>query len=438
MPAALAASAGVVSSAPETALWVRDVSVIDPRRGPLTPRTVVVEDGRITRIEESSSDASPKTARVIEGAGQFLIPGLWDMHVHLSNTKESALPILLAHGVTSVRDTGGRLSEIDLWRGEIRSGKIDGPRVFRSGPMLNGRFSDYQFLVADAAEARGAVRALHRAGVDLIKMHRMTPRAAYFGAAAEATKLGLPFCGHIPRTVTPEEASDAGQWTIEHVETLFEGTFSNARDDVPLAGPIERFKTDRAEALFDRFAQNGNWWTPTLSAFEAANETFWDEAPRPTDAYISRTSWKMVEAIRKEPPPATWLADRREQFPHHQDLVLMAQRAGVGLLAGSDMAARIAPGAGLHRELELLVESGLPPLEALRAATANPARAFERPDLGAIEAGCVADLVLLRANPLEDVSNVRKIEAVIARGIAYDRPALDALLAEATETAKTT
>ena len=410
--------------------------IIDLFRGLLAPRTLVIQGDRIAQITESPTSQPPAGSRVIEGAGRFVIPGMWDMHVHLSNTKASALPALLAHGVTSVRDMGGRLSEIDLWRGEIRAGKIQGPRIFRSGPMLNGRFADYQLLVTNASEARGAVRALERAGVDFIKLHRMTPRDAYFGIADEARKRKIPFAGHIPRTVSPEEASGAGQWTFEHVETLFEGTFSDARDDVRLAGPIERFKMDGAAELFDRFAKNGNWFTPTLAAFEAANLRFWDATPDPTDVYISRSSWDMMEQIRKDAPPREWLDDRKAQFQHHLELMGMAQRSGVGLLAGTDMAARIVPGVSLHRELELLVESGLSPIEALRAATTNPARAFKRDDLGEIGTGRIADLVLLRKNPLENIANVREVDGVVALGRLYDRQALDGLLIEATEAAK--
>lgn len=436
LPGLLAPSCWAQSGAASEVIEIRDVTIIDPLRGSLPRRTVVIQDDRITQIVESPTSGLATTSRTIDGTDRFLIPGLWDMHVHLSNTQASALPMLLAYGVTNVRDIGGRLSEIDVWRGEIQAGKIQGPRIFRSGPMLNGRFSDYQLLVTNASEARGAVRALERAGVDFIKLHRMTPREAYFGIADEAKKLEIPFAGHIPRTVSPEEASDAGQWTIEHVETLFEGTFSNARDDVPLAGPIARFKADGAAELFDRFARNRNWWTPTLAAFEAADLRFWDKTPDSTDIYVSRSSWDMIEGIRKNPPPAEWLADREVQFPHHQDLVGMAQRSGVGLLAGTDMAARIVPGVSLHRELELLVDSGLSPIEALRAATANPAQAFQRGDLGRIEVGRTADMVLLSANPLEDISNLRAIEVVVAQGRLYDRQSLDGLLAAAVEAAK--
>lgn len=436
LPGLLAPSGWAQTSSSNDTLVIHDVTIIDLSKGPLASRTLVVTGDRITQITESATSNLPTGGRVVDGAGRFLIPGLWDMHVHLSNTKASALPTLLAHGVTSVRDIGGRLSEIDLWRGEMRAGKMHGPRVFRSGPMLNGRFSDYQLLVTNAAEARGAVRALHRAGVDFIKLHRMTPREAYFGIADEAEKLQLRFAGHIPRTVSPEEASDAGQWTFEHVETLFEGTFSDARDDVPLARPIERFKTDGATELFERFAKNRNWWTPTLTAFETANLRFWNEKPELTDVYISRSSWDMIKKIRKNPPTREWLYDRRAQFPHHLELVGIAQRSGVGLLAGTDMAARIVPGDSLHRELELLVESGLSPIEALRTATANPAQAFERDDLGAIEPERIADMVLLRKNPLESISNVREIDGVVARGRFFDREALDGLLNTATEAAR--
>ena len=166
LPALFTPSCWVQTRSSDDTLVIRDATIIDLFRGPLAPRTLVIQGDRIAQIAKSPPSELPTGNRVIEGAGRFLIPGLWDMHVHLSNTKASALPMLLAHGVTSVRDIGGRLSEIDVWRGEIRAGKIQGPRIFRSGPMLNGRFADYQLLVTNASEARGAVRALQRAGVN--------------------------------------------------------------------------------------------------------------------------------------------------------------------------------------------------------------------------------------------------------------------------------
>jgi imidazolonepropionase-like amidohydrolase len=415
---------------------LHDLTLIDGRHDPESHRSVVVRGNRIEEVLDATSTKPPSGSRRIECRGLFLIPGLWDMHVHLSYTKASALPALLANGVTGVRDMGGRLAEIDQWRGELRAGTLEGPRIFRAGPMLNGRFADYQLLVTNADEARGAVRALQRAGVDLIKHHRMTPRDAYFGIAAEAKALGIPFAGHIPRTVSPEEASDAGQRTIEHVETLFEGTFSGARDDVALAEPIARFKKDGAAELFARFARNGNWFTPTLIAFQEGNR-FWDPAPDPRDRYVSHSSKEMLAAIQKNPPPSSWMEDRIAQFPHHLELVGMAHRAGVGLLTGTDLAARIFPGFSLHDELDLLVKSGVPPLDALYAGTSNPPTALGQSELGTIERGKIADMVLLDANPIDDIRNVGRIRAVISNGHFFDRGRLDRLLATAERMAQT-
>ncbi|HEY3052243.1 MAG TPA: amidohydrolase, partial [Thermoanaerobaculia bacterium] len=207
-------------------LAITHVTVIDVASGNLRRDvTVVVRGDRI----ESSGSAVPKDAQIVDGHGKFLIPGLWDMHVHLSWTKESALMLLVANGVTGVRDLGGKLSELDEWRTKIAAGLIIGPRIFRAGPILNGqKFNQFQMVPGNANETRGVVRALKEVGVDFIKVHRRMLRDSYFAAIDEAKKQGLPLVGHIPMTVTPEEASDAGQATIEHVATLFEGTFSAA------------------------------------------------------------------------------------------------------------------------------------------------------------------------------------------------------------------
>lgn len=169
---------------------------------------VVIRDGRITSIEKSG--AVRKNTQVVQGRGKFLIPGLWDMHVHLSWTTASALLVLVANGVTGVRDMGGRLGEIDEWRTRIAAGLLVGPRVVRSGPILNGqKFNSYQMVPGNPDETRGVVRALKEVGVDFIKIHRRLPRDSYFALIDEAKRQGLTVVGHIPMTVTPEEASDA-------------------------------------------------------------------------------------------------------------------------------------------------------------------------------------------------------------------------------------
>ena len=202
-------------------LAITHVTVIDTTGGPARPdTTVVIGDGRITNIGGSA----PSDAQIVDGRGKFLIPCLWDMHVHLSWTKESALRLLVASGVTGVRDLGGTLGEIDEWRTKIAAGLLVGPRIVRVGPILNGKkFNRFQMVPGNPDETRGVVRALKEVGVDFIKVHRRMERESYFAAIDEAKKQGLPLVGHIPMTVTPEEASDAGQATVKHVATLFEG-----------------------------------------------------------------------------------------------------------------------------------------------------------------------------------------------------------------------
>jgi hypothetical protein len=190
---------------------------------------------------------------------------------------------LVANGVTGVRDLGGLLQELDDWRIRIESGVLIGPRIVRSGPVLNGRqFAFQQLEVVNEAEARGAVRGLHKAGVDFIKVHRAISRDAYFGVASECKKLGLPFVGHVPNTVTPLEASDAGQASLEHVGTLFDGTFTAQLASEPPAAAIERFTRESAAATLSHFASNGTAFTPTLVSHRMATQ-FGRQRPDPRD-----------------------------------------------------------------------------------------------------------------------------------------------------------
>ena len=181
---------------------ITHVTVIDTAAGnAAADMTVVLSGDRIVSVDKK---VAPVGAQVVDGRGKFLIPGLWDMHVHLSYARASALPAFAATGVTYVRDAGSSLSEIDEWRGEIAANRITGPTIFRAGPILNGQESNqYHLIIANAADARMAARTLKKAGVDILKTHRRTSRDAYFALADEAKKIGVPLIGHIPMTVTP-------------------------------------------------------------------------------------------------------------------------------------------------------------------------------------------------------------------------------------------
>lgn len=426
-----AASAGE-PAAPQP-MAIEHVTVIDTAGGSaLQDGTVLIRDGRIERIGKSGEVAIGRGMRVVDGRGRFLIPGLWDMHVHLSWTTSSALPVLLATGVTGVRDMGGRLGEIDAWRTRIDAGLLAGPRIVRAGPILNGRsFNPLQLAVATPEEARGIARALKHVGVDFIKTHRRMPRDGYFALVDETKKLGLPLVGHVPMTVTPEEASDAGQATLEHTETLFEGTFSVPLKEGELSGAIARFRAEAADALFARFVKNGTFVTPTLVAYRSTLEAVDPSLPTDPRARYVASSLKREASRRVATETAPEIADVKRTFAELIEVVRQMRRDGVTLLAGSDVAGPRIPGFSLHDELALLVEAGSTPLQALQAATLNPARLLGKlGDYGAVQPGRVADLVLLDGNPLEDIRNTTRIASVVVGGRYWPRPELDALLAE--------
>jgi imidazolonepropionase-like amidohydrolase len=417
------------------------VTVIDGRGTPAQPdMTLVTEDQRIVSLGKYGTVAIPPNAQVIEAKDKFVIPGLWDMHVHLSWTKASALPALVANGVTGVRDLGGLLRELDEWRVRIESGLLIGPRIVRSGPVLNGRqFAFHQFAVTNQSEARGAVRALHKAGVDFVKVHRAISREAYFGAVDECKKLGLPLVGHIPNTVMPIEASQAGQASLEHVATLFDGTFATEHRAEPFAAAVERFTRESAAGLFAQFASNHTAFTPTLVSHRMTAQ-FGRSKPNVRDKYVSRSAQKTAADILardKDQLTSAYYERMEQQFQAALPLVNLMQQAGVLMLAGTDLAtAGTYPGFDLHDELTLMVQAGLTPMQALQSATHNAAAFLKLADAGTIAKGNTADLVLLDANPLEDIRNTQQIRAVILRGRFLDRNALDGLLRDAEQAAK--
>ena len=410
-------------------LAITHVTIIDATGGSAMPNmTVVIIGERIVTIGKSAEVPLPRGAQRINGAGKFLIPGLWDAHVHLSWTTASALPVLIANGVTSVRDMGGRLSELDDWRTRIATGMLVGPRILRVGPILNGqKFNQYQMVPGNPDETRGVVRALKEVGVDFIKVHRRIPRDSYFAAIDEAKKQGLALVGHIPMTVSPAEASDAGQATIEHTETLFEGTFAAALNGRTLSEAIRQFRADEAGKLFARFVTNHTVVDPTLIGYSSTID-FSDPALPPNSnlRYVSVSNKKMLQQVKL---PAAELAQWKLTFAELCEVVRQMHTAGVTLVAGTDIAGPRIPGFSLHEELALLVRCGLTPMQALQAATSTPASVFGRSkDLGTIEVGKLADLILLDANPLDDIHNTQRIRAVIVGGKLMNRPALDELL----------
>lgn len=414
-----------------SSIAITHVAVVDTARGVAIPDlTVVVRGDRIVSVGKGA--VVPAGAVAIDGRGKFLIPGLWDMHSHLTDSRVSALPILVATGVLYVRDAGsGDLTEIDEWRGQIASGSMLGPTIFRAGITLNGQESNqFHLVIANAAEARAAARTLKKVGADILKTHRRTSRDAYFALADEAKKIGIPLIGHVPMTVTPVEASDAGQQTIEHVETLFEGTFATAHNGRVTASAMAEWRASPdAAALFQTFVRNGTVVDPTLVATGDLVRTFESFNPDPRLRFIAASARQKRDRTLAQVGAVERNAMRAE-VDERRAVTLLMQRAGVTLVTGTDAAFLHPPGFSLHDELDMLAEAGLTPAEILRAATANCAALFPSIDAGAVAAGKRADLVLLNANPLVDIRNAHDIHAVVLRGRVLNRAALDRALAQ--------
>lgn len=316
-------------------------------------------------------------------------------------------------------------------------------------------------------QVRVAIGTLMRGGADYINVSPVLPREAYILVAEEAKRRGVAFVGPVPVAVSLAEASDLGHGSIEHLSPIPESCsprsdeFRAASREVFHARArgesgaglaahrdslqnlmLETYSEALCRELFRRFARNGTWVVPTL-AVERANALAFQrrDGEDPDLRYVPASERKQWEAASSTAVQTTGAEERaRIETRLHQRIRTVAamQRAGVGLLAGTDVPSPfLVPGLSLHQELELLVAAGLSPLEALRAATLNPARYLEATDsLGTVRAGNLADLMLLDANPLEDITNTKKIAAVVLNGRYLDRRALDELLAKAERVAK--
>lgn len=468
-------------------IGITPVTVVDVMKGLLhADHTVIVEDDRVVAVGPEDEVAVPPGTIVVDGTGGYLIPGLWDMHTHLLWSTDASehyftempegvdswtlweryygptLDLLVANGISGIREMWGNLEVARRVRQEADAGKRFAPRMVVAGHLMDGPPQSFPgvLVVETPEEARSTVDSLAAAGADFIKVRNRIRPSEYAAVAQRAQEIGLPLSGHVPWLIRPTDAADAGQRSVEHLTGVVEGCSSSQDELIALNRKILEALAERKEAIADslddrlftrmlatpddarcrsllrHLARSKTWQVPTLVLKRGPDHYLKrDEMDdEPLLKYIHpdwRESWlpendpygqKTEEAYRQ----------RLRWYERKQEIVGMAAEEGVPMLAGSDTPnAFVFPGFSLHEEMELLVESGLTPLAALQAGTINPARFLGAADsLGTVEEGKLADLVLLEANPLADIANTQRIRAVIADGRLYRRADLDRLLAE--------
>ena len=465
--AGCAGSAMQGGSAVQADLAIANVAVVDVERGSILPsRTVLIQGGRITAVLPSQQARLAGTTPVIDGTRKYLIPGLWDMHVHLhlsGNPLGIELPLLVAHGVTGVRVMGADRPSVDpgvtrgldqhrAWQALIAAGSLTGPRLLALASWaVNGASGITDSMPAfyrarTREEGRRLARYFKERGFDFIKVYNNVSREGYLGLAEEARGLGLSFAGHEPSSLGAIELSNAGQKSLEHSRIFLLNCFPGA--DSMQKGLLRESATVRRRRMVDEydpricapvfqaFARNGTYITPTHGTRKM--DAFADDSAYRRDVrmkYIPMRQQMAWHADANRMVASDSSASGRKSYLdfYTKGLALTgeAHRAGVPVMVGTDAGdSFVFPGSSVHDELDALVLAGLTPAEALRAATLSGARYLERTaEFGTVQAGRAADLVLLTGNPLEDIRNVRRIDAVVLAGRHLDRARLDSLLA---------
>jgi imidazolonepropionase-like amidohydrolase len=458
----LAQTATAADSPPEPAdLLIRSATVIDVRAGTLIPdRSIVIRGREIVAVGPGDLGRRYTAAHTVDAAGRFVIPGLWDMHVHFGGGHElvaenqALLPLYVAHGVTTVRDAAADLAgHVLAWRRAIAEDALLGPTIFTSGPKLEGYRPSWKgtLEVGTPDEVASALDRLQAMRVDFVKItdNTLTPEM-YLFAVREATRRGLRTSAHVPMALTIEQVTSAGLTSIEHLDYLLKagsaaetevaagyaaGRLTYAEATQALAAGFDR---ERALHAYRGLAARGTFVTPTLNGSRII--AYLDRDDHSRDPFLAHIgpglratyAWRVERAAKDD---AAGIERRHRRYELLETVLPMLQAAGVSILAGTDAGYLNSfnyPGLGLHEELALFVECGLTPLQALQASLLAGPRFFglER-RYGSIEPGREADLLLLERNPLEDIHATRSIEGVVLHGRYLDRAALDRLLTPA-------
>jgi len=443
---------GALASEPP-ALAIENVAIVDVEHARTSaPQTVIVANGRIAAI--GTHAAIPDGAKRIDGRGRFLIPGLVDAHVHLFNNFSKrapntwTFPLYVANGVTGVREMAAvpeNIATVNAWRASLADGSLVAPHILAAGVVADGK---------TPAEAAQRVDLAAEAHADFVKVFSGVSVANWHAIIEEAAKRGLPVAGHVPAGVPVLVSAKAGQRTVEHLMQVFEactpienavidarkdlaGDALNQRIDDDESRVLAAFDARTCERVARELAKTHQVQVPTLVLPWFESQAAHDASTDPRWSYLrpdERTRWQRI--AEQLTPEQRAVAARRWDVARR--IVITLDRANVPIVAGTDSPMpNVYPGYALHDELERLVDAGLTPAEAVRAATIAPAKLFGiEHEAGTIAIGKRADLVLLDADPLRDVRNTRRIDAVVLDGRWLDRASLDALLEKAAAAAR--
>jgi hypothetical protein len=419
---------------------IEHVNVVDVRAAAIHLDQTVVIRGK--RIEQVGQAATTKGASRIDGHGKYLIPGLWDMHVHLGAINRDSFQIYLANGIIGLREMASsppEFTRLKLYRTEVASGKTVGPQLVATAVGIEGPSPGKArpFAAQDATDARMAVDLLRKMGADFVTVGGDVSREAYFSLAEECRRLKFAFSGHVPRDLTAGEVSDSGQSSIEHMDGLLlacSSAESRLRDSmrqgraISIETILETFDPNKASQVAERLRKNRTWVCPTLT-----EQRFLAKADDPGLYRDPRLRYVRPDHLREWESRLQSARNNKlagKLFEANLRVTGLLWRSGVRILAGTDAPwPYCIPGFALHDELELLVRAGLPPAAALGAATIGPAEFLGRtPSTGEIQPGAFADLLLLEGNPLTDIGNTKRIFLVVIRGQVLTRRNLDRIL----------
>lgn len=453
----------------EGAICIENISSIDPRDGLKKNQTLIIREGKIIKVAPTASLKLSPENKILDAKGKYVIPGLWDAHVHFAYIEELAprmFDLFLAYGITSVRDTGGKIDFVSKWKKKALENPQEAPRVKIAGPLLDGMPNVYDGSTpmrpelsvgtATVEELEAQIHSLYEKGIDLLKAYEMLTPEQFKTVTRMGKELGLPVTGHVPLSMDVSSASNAGLNSMEHMRNLELSCASNAdelwavRNQMLEAGKndaggdlrsrihsvqrviaVENYDERVADEVLAVLAKNKTWQVPTLAlstgmvkqpfsepAFQESFQYLPDSLEKAWLAGAARVSKVNLSDFNKA--HSTWMFN----------MVNKVHKTGIDIMAGTDCPIFfLTPGRSLHEELRVLVEAGMSPLEVIKSATLNPARYFGMEDeLGSIQENMWADLLILNANPLEDINNTLEIDAVIREGKVYDRGDLDEML----------